>query len=87
MQRQRDVDILTKMLPFYDIDLSTRNGSNPKAKELRQMLQISRSEADNLFKNTNICTLHDLMNSYFDKLLQPDSADDMITELAPYFYN
>ena len=69
LQRQRDIDVLVKLLPYYDIDLSTRNNTNSKAKELRQMLCISRSEADNLFKNTNISTLHDLMNTYFDQLL------------------
>ena len=66
---QTDIDVLVRLLPFYDIDLSQRNKEDLKAKQLRQMLCISRSEADNLFKSTGICTLHDLVNTYFDELL------------------
>ena len=56
--KQRDIDVLVRLLPYYDTDLTLRNKENDDAKKLRALLAMSRSEADNLFKRKGISTLH-----------------------------
>jgi len=84
--KQRDIDVLVRLLPYYDTDLTLRNKENDDAKKLRALLAISRSEADNLFKRKGISTLHQLMNKYFDSLLVPDTQEYLIKDLEPCFY-
>lgn len=52
--KQRDIDVLVKLLPYYDIDLSLKKSDNSKeandAHYLRRLLTISRSDADMIFK-------------------------------------
>ena len=34
-ERLRDIDVLVKLLPYYDTDLTIRNDENPKSKNVR----------------------------------------------------
>jgi hypothetical protein len=41
-----EVNILLKLLPFFDVVLTDPGKSNPEAKDLRRLMGISKSEAD-----------------------------------------
>ena len=83
----RDIDVLVKLLPFYDVDMTQRGKDNGEAQYLRRLLAISRSDAEMLQKHKQITTFHQLMNHYFDSLLVPDTQDHLINDLAPCFFN
>ena len=78
--------MLVKLLPYYDTDLSQRNHQSEESKYLRKLLNISRSEADNLYKRTGIATFHQLLMHFWDKVIVPDADKDLIEELCPNFY-
>ena len=48
--QQQDVDVLVKLLPYYEVELHLKASENPKARYVRQLLQITRSDAE-MFKN------------------------------------
>jgi hypothetical protein len=42
----QEIDILLKLLPYFDVSLIEKSKVNPDAKELRRLLGITISEAD-----------------------------------------
>ena len=83
----RDIDVLVKLLPFYDLDMTLKGKDSGDAQYLRRLLAISRSDAEMLQKHKQITTFHQLMNHYFDSLLVPDTQDHLVNDLAPCFFN
>jgi len=83
----RDVDVLVKLLPFYDVDMTQRGKDSGDAQYLRRLLTISRSDAEMLQKLKQITTFHQLMNHYFDSLLVPDTQEHLVNDLAPCFFH
>lgn len=41
-----EINLLLKLLPFFDIDLTTKSSDLPEAKQARRLLGIAKSEAD-----------------------------------------
>lgn len=87
--QQRDIDILIKLLPYYEVqmNLKRKEPNSEKSLQLRRLLQIDVTDAEMLKKLRQITTLHELMNHYFDRLLVPDSSKAVIEDLAPCFFN
>lgn len=71
-EQPKDIDALVKLLPYYDVDFTLPAKENQTSRTVRQLLQISRSDAEMFSKHRSITNLHQLMNKYFEKLLLPD---------------
>jgi len=71
-EQPKDIDALVKLLPYYDVDFTSPAKENQTSRTVRQLLQISRSDAEMFSKHRSITNLHQLMNRYFEKLLLPD---------------
>ena len=74
----QDIDVLLKLLPFYDLDLSkrtriqSRSTDEEKVAQARKLLSIERSHAEMIKKKFGICSLSELIGHFFDRLIVPD---------------
>jgi hypothetical protein len=50
----RDVDVLVKLLPFYELDLTLKKNEADDVQYLRRLLSITRSDAEMMKKNKGI---------------------------------
>ena len=74
MLKHKDIDVLIKLLPFYEVDLTLKQNepgaayskSRTDAAYLRKLIAITRSDAEMLKRRKGVCTLQGLMNHYFD---------------------
>lgn len=82
----QEIDILLKLLPFFDVDLTVKSSDYPPAKQVRRLLGLAKSEADMLFKKLNINNLVGLITTFFQRLVRPGYQADLVKELMPCFY-
>ena len=82
-----EVEILLKLLPYFDVAINQKGKEAPDSKQLRLLLGIAKPEADMIAKKKGINTLIQLINVYFDGLVTPSFADSIVRELTPCFFN
>ena len=56
-QQVYEVDILLKLLPYFDVPLNEKAKEMEEAKSLRKLLGLAKTEADMLARHKNITTL------------------------------
>ena len=42
----REIDILLKLLPYFEVPMNMKQADGPEARQLRKLLGIAKSEAD-----------------------------------------
>lgn len=82
-----EIDILLKLLPFFDIPLNEKGKESPEAKNLRRLIGLAKTEADMLQKKKGITTLIQMIGAFFDRLVTPGFTGAVITDLKPCFFN
>ena len=70
-----EIDILLKLLPYFDVALNEKRSETTESKDLRRLLGIAATEADMLQRKKGVTTLIQLIGIYFDKLVSPGFSD------------
>ena len=70
-----EIDILLKLLPYFDVALNEKKSETTESKDLRRLLGIAATEADMLQRKKGVTTLIQLIGIYFDKLVSPGFSD------------
>jgi len=83
----REIDILMRLLPFFEVPMNLKSAEGPESRELRKLLGIAKSEADMIQRQKNVTTLVELIGVYFDRLVSPGFAEQVISDLKLCFYN
>ncbi len=86
MKDYQEVEILIKLIPFFDIPMTKSSKVIPKATELRKMVNIAKSEADMLMRKKKLYTLLDVIKAYFEKLLMPENLENIEVEFIDCFF-
>ena len=86
-KNELEVDILLKLLPYFDVPLNEKTKDSPEAKQLRRLLGIAKTEADMLQRKKGITTLIQLIGCYFERLVSPNQTSSVASELISCFYN
>lgn len=60
------MDILIKLIPYFEIPLSKSSKIVPEASKLRKLLNLAKSEADMLIKKKRYYTLIDAIKGKFE---------------------
>ena len=82
-----EIDILLKLLPYFEVPLNEKRAETSESKDLRRLLGIAATEADMLQRKKGVTTLIQLIGIYFDKLVSPGFSDQVTKDLKPCFYN
>ena len=64
-----EIDILLKLLPYFEVPLNEKRAETSESKDLRRLLGIAATEADMLQRKKGATTLIQLIGIYFDKLV------------------
>ena len=83
----REIDILLKLLPYFEVKMNLKQADGPDARQLRKYLGIAKSEADMIERQKGVTTLVQLIGIYFDRLVSPGFAEQVIADLRLCFYN
>lgn len=46
MKHLKEVDILLRLLPYFEVAMNTKSSESTESRELRKLLGIAKSEAD-----------------------------------------
>lgn len=76
-----------RLLPFFEVPMNLKSAEGPESRELRKLLGIAKSEADMIQRQKNVTTLVELIGVYFDRLVSPGFAEQVIADLKLCFYN
>ena len=71
----REIDILLRLLPYFEVPMNAKQAEDGESRELRKLLGIAKSEADMMYRQKNITTLVQLIGVYFDRLVSPGLAE------------
>ena len=82
----QEVDILIKLIPFFDVTMSKSSKIMPEATKLRKMLNIAKSEAEQMLRKKKIYTILDAIRQYFDKLLFPENLEEVELDFLDCFF-
>lgn len=84
-----EVEILIKLLPYFDVPLAQSGKVQKEANELRKLLGIAKSEAEMIQRRKGVNTLIDIIKLFFDKLLLPGETNESAVEqeFLSCFYN
>jgi hypothetical protein len=82
----QEIDILIKLIPFFDIPMAKSSKVVPEASQLRKLLNIAKSEAEMLMKKHRLFTLLETIKKYFDLLLLPENLTQVEDELLECFF-
>jgi hypothetical protein len=82
----QEVNILIKLIPFFDIPMAKSSKIIPEATELRKLLNIAKSEADMIYRRKRINTLLEAIKAYFDKLLLPENLAEVEEDFLECFF-
>lgn len=83
----QEVEVLIKLIPYFDVPLNSSGKVMPESKQVRRQLGIAKSEADMLFKRKGINNLFQLISVFFERLNQPGLVESVVKELLPCFFN
>eukprot|EP00347_Sterkiella_histriomuscorum_P017190 403350327 len=86
-QSFQDVEILIKLIPYFDINISESKRVKPEANQLRKLLAIGKSEAQMIIRRKKLYTLFGIINTYFDMLVQNEMTEQLEQEFHLCFYN
>ena len=67
--------------------MNLKQADAPEARQLRKLLGIAKSEADMIERQKQVTTLVQLIGIYFDRLVSPGFADQVVADLKLCFYN
>jgi hypothetical protein len=82
----QEVDILIKLIPYFDIPMSKSSKVTSEATELRKLLNIAKSEAEMIFRRKRLNTLLETIKAYFDMLIMPENLDDVTADFIDCFF-
>jgi hypothetical protein len=80
------VNILIKLIPFFDIPMSKSSKIVAEAKDFRKLLNIAKSEAEMIYRKKRLNTLLETIKAYFEKLLMPENLADVEAEFLECFF-
>lgn len=84
---KHEVEILIKLLPYFDVPLAESKKIRKESNELRKLLGLAKSEAEMIQRRKKTGTLIEIIKMYFDKLLLPETTSEVEQELFKCFYN
>ena len=80
------MDILIKLIPFFDIPLSKSSKIVPEATTLRKMINLAKSEAEMILRKKRFNTLLDVVKGCFEQLLMPENTETMEADFLDCFF-
>ena len=82
----QEVDILIKLIPYFDIPLSKSSKIVPEATNLRKMINLAKSEAEMILRRKKLNTLLDVVKGYFELLLMPENTEKVELDFLDCFF-
>ncbi len=80
------MDILIKLIPYFDIPLSKSSKIVPEATFLRKMINLAKSEGEMILRRKKLNTLLDVVKAYFEKLLLPENVEEVELDFLDCFF-
>ena len=82
----QEVNILIKLIPFFDIPMSKSSKIVPEATVLRKLMNIAKSEAEMIMRRKRLNTLLETIQAYFGQLLMPENLDAVEADFLECFF-
>ena len=57
LSQTKEINILLRLLPYFEVPLNLKNADGPDSKNLRKLLGIGKPEADMLHRQKGVTTL------------------------------
>jgi len=86
LKEYQEVDILVKLIPFFDISMSKSSKVLPEATLLRKMMNLAKSEAEMILRKKHLNTLLDVIKANFEKLILPENQQEVEEDYADCFF-